>query len=270
MGADSTLVTAAFKEAQTRAGAMVPNLKPLYDSDRKIGTEPFKAIMGLVEQVAKKDALYEAGRVKQFATFRESVNSMHKKLAEDKLSLSANTIDVIDGAIRDLQDEFEAVNTFGNNDTAENEKARYRIEGELNKLIKGTVNTRAGFITIGKLINSVNVKAVDPNELAAIKLFIEAADNDNDTRVTRSMGKDGAMVYTATDYKTTTKKVFGGMMPEGGKFIVDTGEEIQYGGTKSMNMDAIIKRVLNKLKKECKFGVKPRSSNGKRKETDQY
>ena len=39
---------------------------------------------------------------------------------------------------------------------------------------------------------------------------------------------------------------------------------------KDENMDAIIKRVLNKLKKECKFGVKPRSSNGKRKETDQY
>ena len=38
---------------------------------------------------------------------------------------------------------------------------------------------------------------------------------------------------------------------------------------KDENMDAIIKRVLNKLKKECKFGVKPRSNNGKRKETDQ-
>ena len=39
---------------------------------------------------------------------------------------------------------------------------------------------------------------------------------------------------------------------------------------KDENMDAIIKRVLNKLKKECKFGVKPRSNNGKRKKTSRH
>ena len=92
MGADSTLVTAAFKEAQTRAGAQVPNMKPIYDSNRTIGTEPFKAIMGLVEKIAAKEKIYEAGRVKQFANFRESVLSMHKKLAEDKNTLSNNTV----------------------------------------------------------------------------------------------------------------------------------------------------------------------------------
>jgi len=228
MGADSTLVTAAFKEAQTRAGAEVPNMKPLYDSNRTIGTEPFKAIMGLVEQIAQKEKLYEAGRVKQFSTFRESVLQMHKSIAEDKNTLSNNHVGVVEQAIRELQDEFEAVNTYGNNDTAENEKARYRIEGKLNKLIKGCVNTRAGFLKIGDLIDSVNVQGTDPTELAAIKLFVESADNDRDARVTRSMGEDGAMIYTATlpDPKNPDKFV-----------------------TKSMNMDAIL-TALPMLKPE--------------------
>ena len=228
MGADAALVQGAFKEAQTRAGAQVPNMKPLYDSNRTIGTEPFKAIMGLVEGIAKKDKIYEAGRVKQFSTFRESVLKMHKSLAQDKNSLSHNTIDEVEKAIRALQDEFEAVNTFGNNDNAENEKARYRIEGELNKIIKGTINTRAGFLKIGELINSVNVQGTDPTELAAIKMFIESADNDKDERVTRSMGEDGAMLYTATlpDPKNPDK------------FI-----------TISMNMDAIV-AALPMLKPE--------------------
>ena len=162
MGADTTLVTAAFKEAETRAGVEFPNLKPLYDINRAIGTEPFKVIMGLADQARKEDEIRENGRKKQFAKFKETVNGMYKSLAEDKNNISNKAIDAIEKAIRELQDEFEAVNTYGNNDTAANEKARYRIEGELNKLVKGAVNLRFGLMNMQDIIKNTEGGDVDP------------------------------------------------------------------------------------------------------------
>lgn len=214
MGADSTLVTAAFKEAETRAGAAVPNMKPLYDSNRTIGTEPFKAIKGLVDQVKASNAVLKSGRTKQFGTFKEAVKKMYKSINTDGNNLSDDNIAQIEASIKQLQDEFEAVNTYGNNDNSENEKARYRIEGKLNKIIKGAVNTRKDFNIIGDLIEHVNEDAVSYDDLEAMTLIVEAADNDDDERVTKSMGEDFQVLYTVTipdpdggDPKVTTMNI---------------------------------------------------------------
>ena len=51
MGADSTLVNAAFRESATRAGANVPNLKPLYDSTVKQGRQSFGIITGIMDEL---------------------------------------------------------------------------------------------------------------------------------------------------------------------------------------------------------------------------
>ena len=72
MAADRTLVNAAFKEATSRAGVDVPNLKPLYDSN----TQNMKSYLGIAtdamtEYKVEKETL-RIGKNAQLSEFKKN------------------------------------------------------------------------------------------------------------------------------------------------------------------------------------------------------
>ena len=135
MGADSTLVNAAFKEAASRAGAKVPDLKPLYDSTVDIGKNAFQRITDAIKARDTRNEKIRLGKESQLKRFKNVMERNYQSLFENEETMPQKVVDAIDERIRELQDEFEAVNTYGKNDTVENERARMRINGELKRVI---------------------------------------------------------------------------------------------------------------------------------------
>jgi hypothetical protein len=63
MGADSTLVNAAFKESQSRYAGDVIDMKPLYDSNAAINTKATNLILGAIDIYSKEQKVIK-GRYK--------------------------------------------------------------------------------------------------------------------------------------------------------------------------------------------------------------
>ena len=201
MAADSTLVSAAFKEAATRAGTEVPNLKPLYESTVKQGKQSLDIITGIMDELKQDELNRIAGKDAQMQEFTELVNRMDQMLAVDKQSLPQKVIIAIEEGIKDLQQQFEDVNTYGDEDNRENERARTRINGELQKLVNSAVNTRGGMMKIGETIDNLNgVEFTDDNRAIASQM-INLEDMDTDDRVSVGVA-NGQITFTASKWKT--------------------------------------------------------------------
>lgn len=59
MGADRTLVDAAFKLGASEAAVAVPNMKPLYDSNLAMAEKAYSTITGAVNGVKNHKRLLE-------------------------------------------------------------------------------------------------------------------------------------------------------------------------------------------------------------------
>ena len=205
MAADRTLVDAAFKEATSRAGVDVPNLKPLYDSN----TENMKSYLGIVTGAIgafkKDEETLRIGREKQLAGFKEIMNTNYKNLFTEGQNMPQEVVNAVDEVVRRLQDDFEAVNTYGKNDNVENERARTRINAELKKVINQAVNARATFGILGKDTKAWNDGAVKGDIKAMTRMFnLDAIDKD-----------DNVSVYFDDNLKLTFRVVDHAMVDDG-------------------------------------------------------
>ena len=85
MGADSTLVNAAFKEATTKYGGNVINMKPMYDSNLASVNKVFGTINAAMDIYSGKKELNRAGVRKQMASFQAQADSLIKGMdAQDE------------------------------------------------------------------------------------------------------------------------------------------------------------------------------------------
>ena len=135
MGADSVLVNAALKEATTKYGGDVINMKPMYDSNAAGMNKVFKTISGAMDVYAAKKELGRAGVRKQLEGFQTQANAGVKDMYAQDEPMHDAFINAFRDKILGLQDEFELYNTYGKGDTQENAMARTRIEGELKRVI---------------------------------------------------------------------------------------------------------------------------------------
>ena len=140
MAANQALIRAAFTEASTRAGVTTPDMSTAIEGSAKAT----KTALGVVEAGIKKhsDILKElkeeekqkkAKKDRQLQQFTVNVNNAEKKLFTNKENMPQQVIDQILLKIKDLQEEFETVNTIGDNDTSENNTKRNEINGKLQK-----------------------------------------------------------------------------------------------------------------------------------------
>ena len=252
MGADSTLVTAAFKEAISRAGVDVPNLKPLYESNVKIGKGYLDIVTGALDEFKKDEEALRIGKENQLSGFKEIMNNNYKKLFEGKETMPQEVVDAVDAEVRRLQDEFEAVNTYGKGDTVENERARMRISGELKKIINQAIDARATFGVLGQDTKTWNDGAIKGDVEAMKRMFnLDTIDKD-----------DNVSVYFDDNHKLTFRVIDhikrGGFGKDG--FYQETVGDVSYNMDQlrknipeaNLKADAAILKTLNSVEEQAK------------------
>jgi len=184
MGADSTLVQASFKEALSRAGTSVPNLKPLYDSRVDTMKQFGDIVTGLIGEVKKDNELLRIGRDKQLAGFKKIADEGFQKLYAQDEPMPNKVVNALRDRIKELQEEFETYNTYGKNDTEENNDARMRLMGELRRITGEVVDTRANFQDILGNANNWNKERINPENISTYQSFLDISGMDANDDVT--------------------------------------------------------------------------------------
>lgn len=199
MAADTTLVKAAFQESISGAGADVPNLKPLYESNVKIGKDYLGIVTGAIDAFKKDEEALRIGKDNQLKGFKNIVRKGREKLAAGE-TMPQKVLDAMDRKIKELQDEFEAVNTYGKGDTAENEKARIRINARLQKVINQAVKNREIFLKIGDSIDNWNHGEIDDDIIAPQEKMMDLDNIDNDPDTYTYFNENDKLVYSTKNY----------------------------------------------------------------------
>ena len=113
MKADATLVNAAFKEGQTGAMADVPNLKPLYDHQAKIGKQYMGMVTGIMDEIKLEKEQEEALKVKRLKPFKDIADQAYQMLYSQDEPMPDKVIQAVTDEGERLIEAFERVNTEG-------------------------------------------------------------------------------------------------------------------------------------------------------------
>tara|TARA_R100001463_G_scaffold49583_2_gene99400 strand:+ start:344 stop:1972 length:1629 start_codon:yes stop_codon:yes gene_type:complete len=191
MAADSTLVNAAFKEGISRAGAVVPNMKPLIDSNIEIAKKTGDIITGLIGDIKDAEKTMRLGRDKQLAEFKKIADNGFKKLYEQKEPMPNKVVNALRDRIKELKEDFELVNTYGKNDNEENNDTRLRLMGELKRITNEIVDTRSDFELMLGTAGNWNKERINPENIPTYQSFldIENMDANDDVSVDYPGGK---------------------------------------------------------------------------------
>ena len=247
MGADRTLVDAAFKESISRAGVDVPNLKPLYDSNVENMKSYLGIVTGAIDAFKKDEEALKIGKDGQLKGFKDIVRKGREKLAAGE-TMPQKVLDAMDRKIRELQEEFEVVNTYGKGDNAENERARININARLQKVINQAVKNREIFTKIGQSIDNWNHGEIDEDCIAPQRKMMDLAnvDLDDDTKI--YFNENDELVYSTKNYH--------GMGTPGTEYYEKWGDEVSYTleqmweniGQKDLSADAEIVKQAKKAR----------------------
>lgn len=188
MAADPTLTRAAFQAASIKAGADVPNLKPLYDSTLDIMQTGQKFVDSLMNQVQRKNEVERIAKDKQLSGFNKITDDTYSSLYSMDEPMPNKVVNALRTRIKDLKEEFELVNTYGKNDTEENNNARIRLLGELKRITNQTVNTRSKFMEMSGDYPDWNNARINAENIDTLKSFLDLKNMD--------MNDDISVVYT--------------------------------------------------------------------------
>tara|TARA_R110000824_G_scaffold1564_4_gene7733 strand:- start:1342 stop:3024 length:1683 start_codon:yes stop_codon:yes gene_type:complete len=230
MGADSVLVNAALKEATTKYGGDVVNMKPMYDSNAAGMNKVFKTISGAMDVYAAKKELGRAGVRKQLEGFQAQANAGVKDMYAQDEPMHDAFINAFRDKIMSLQDEFEDVNTYGKGDNQENSQARTRIEGELKRVISQANQFRGKTEVFFDNLENVDPGGVYGPSVAAHQQALNFKDYDrllDEGKIEVKYGKDGIEI-TSRNYNSGSRRVRG---PEDSKlgFVTENysvGEDV--------------------------------------------
>ena len=213
MAADPTLVSAAFKLAQSRAGADVPNLKPLYESQKDISKQYLGMITGALDEIKKENEVARIGKSNQMKGFNKVAQGAYDKLYSQQETMPDKVVNAMRDEINRLQDEFDAVNTYGENDTQENETARTRITAQLKRITNQAINARKNFIKIGDIAktNNWNEELIDENNITPMQSVLDLKNMDRNDNITVAF-IDGELTFSTKNYYSAGDDIWGDAM----------------------------------------------------------
>jgi len=200
MGADSVLVNAAFKEATSRTGGDVLNMKPMYDSNVSNMNKAFNTINSAMGIYSAKKEVGRAGVRKQLEGFQAQANAGVKDMYAQDEPMHDAFINAFRDKITGLQDEFEDVNTYGKSDTQENSQARTRIEGELTRVISQANKFRGQTEIFFDNLENVDSGNVYGPSVAAHQQALNFKDYDrllDEGKIEVRYGKDGIEIISS-------------------------------------------------------------------------
>jgi hypothetical protein len=167
MGADSTLVNAAFKESESKYAGDVIDTKPLYDSNAAINTKATNLILGAIDIYSKEQKVKKDGMKAQLDIFNQNAEAAKVKYYKNGEPMEQKIINATHDKIKKLQADFELVNTFGKNDNAENERARTRLNAELKQIVATLNYNRTGLMKLDDYKGNINTGTVKTENLIA-------------------------------------------------------------------------------------------------------
>lgn len=213
MGADSVLVKASLGESVSGAGADVPNLKPLYDSNANITKGFTNIIRGFIKGYKEDKDTEKVDKDNRLKPFNKVLNDTITSLYEQEDPLPQPFIDLLTSKAEGFQGEFEGVNKKNKGDTRKNARERARIMGELKRVtseIKGFRENlqkfaieKVGNLTKGQVDeNMINpyMKAID------LKNFTTNYDNGD---VSLDWDEEGHIRIQVKNYDNTDGVVSG-------------------------------------------------------------
>ena len=235
MGADTTLVNAAFREAESRGKAMTPDLSKLYQSTMDISKQSLGIVATAMLGLTVKEEKKKLGVEKQLKGFRAIAKNGLKMLYEQQQPLPNKIVFAIKDEIKRLQAEFEKFNTYGKEDTDANEEARIQIEGALGRLINEAKDTRENFMKMFGSMENLNTDEIQLSDgLVAQEQTIDLPNMDTNDGVSVSV-VDGRLTYKSSNYYSDATS--------------------SWGDAYSMNMDDMIKALPTKnLQWDIDFG----------------
>jgi hypothetical protein len=178
MGADSTLVNAAFKESQSRYAGDVIDMKPLYDSNAAINTKATNLILGAIDIYSKEQKVIKDGVKAQLDIFNQNAEDANVKYYKNGEPMDQLVINAVQDKIKELQAEFELVNTFGKNDNAENERARARLNASLKQIVATLNYNRTGLMKLNDSKGDINTGTVKTENLIAFNKVLSGEYNE--------------------------------------------------------------------------------------------
>lgn len=208
MGADNTLGQASFKEALSRVGVDTPNLKPLFDSSLSITKTVGDVVTGLIGNIKEGNKAMRIGRDKQISAFQKIADVGFQKLYAQKEPMPEKVVNALRDRIKDLKEEFELYNTYGKNDTEENNNARMKLMGELQRAVGEVVNLRSDFQTILGTAGNWNKERINPENISTYQSFLDVkgVDANNDVTVDY-IGGEFTFINSATGLQFTAAQM---------------------------------------------------------------
>jgi hypothetical protein len=178
MGADSTLVNAAFKESGSKYAGEAIDMKPLYDSNAAINTKATKLILGAIDIYSKEQKVKKDGIKAQLDIFNQNAEAANVKYYKNGEPMDQLVINAVQDKIKGLQAEFELVNTFGKNDNAENERARARLNASLKQIVATLNYNRTGLMKLNDSKGDINTGTVKTENLIAFNKVLSGEYNE--------------------------------------------------------------------------------------------
>jgi hypothetical protein len=205
MGADRTLVNAAFREARSRAGASgdIPGVidrSSQYQSSIDISRQSLGLISNAMTNLKVKVEKNRIGMEKQLDIFKDAARLGLKKLYALKEPMREEVIFAVEEKVKSLQAEYEKYNTYGKKDTSENEKARIKLEASLQRVINEAINVRGDFMKVGNNVDNWNTAGVtQPNiaPMTQVMNFVSGKGEHGGTTV--DFSDDGRLTFTTDD-----------------------------------------------------------------------
>tara|TARA_R110002012_G_scaffold87961_1_gene217102 strand:+ start:2011 stop:3798 length:1788 start_codon:yes stop_codon:yes gene_type:complete len=221
MAADPTLTKALFTEASTRAASNAQNQKPLYDSSLDIMKTGQTFIDELMAQTYKRNQIDRLAKEKQMSGFDKIADDTYLSLYEMDEPMPDKVVNALRTRIKDLKEEFELVNTYGKNDTEENNNARIRLLGELKRITSSTIKTRENFMTMSKEYPDWNNARIKTEDIETLKSFLNLKNMDMDDNISVVYTSEGLTFVNAATGRSFTAAQMREAMP-----IVDTAPQV--------------------------------------------
>jgi len=182
MGADATLVNAAFREAKSKAMSDVIDMSPLHQSTMAISNRNLLMLTNTLKEFKAEKEKARQAKSRRANKVAEKGDKLWEKLYEQEETLPNKFVVAIEDELERLQEELETVNTVGGGDTKENRRARARINGEVERVRNQAVNARKNLQIIANNVKkqgSLLERGISDDVLAASDVMLDFDNYDS-------------------------------------------------------------------------------------------
>ena len=275
MAADRGLIQLQRDLSLQEAKSNVLDLTPLYESTMGMARKGLDIVSGVIDEIKKEEAADEAGKKQQTDLLQKDANGVYKSIYELQETLPNKVVMAIKNEIKSLQEEFELVNTYGENDNAENNDARIRISAQLSRIKNEAVNLRKNLMIMtqdvkgdgGWDVANIHKDNIDPLR-SVLKGELRDMDQNDNINVRFVKGK---LTFFTEKYSTVTKTMptvgfIEGSENEDGMPEIDYDSEtemeyqVQEGKMRSFNSDQMMEMLPRKNNEYLTASIKQYST----------